>query len=163
MNTLVALGGESGKAMGQKVLKSIFHSLIAPELLSSISWTGRSAKGAGTKIALCKYKGILRAIFLLCRKADKQYDAMRCEEDIKHKIIKNAPGKDVPCTTSVSQNDAKSSLFESSRQLTNTMAGSFAVNQQFTRLQFAEYLQDEPLNLSHEQSESYMTGNKSNV
>lgn len=93
MNTLVAIGGKTGKADGAKVLEPIVCSLIDRGFWSSISWSGRAGKGKEKKIALSKYMKVVRAVCILCQKADQQYKKEQCENDIKYKIIKYAYGK----------------------------------------------------------------------
>lgn len=84
------IGGDTGDNDRSKVLEPIVHALIAPILLSSISWSGRAGKGKSKKIALSKYAGIVRIICSLCQKADKSSDSEQCIKDIKYKIIKYA-------------------------------------------------------------------------
>lgn len=89
MNTLQSIGGSTGKSNGAKLLEPLVHSLITPTFLSSISWTGRG-KGKEKKIALNAYVKLLNLITVTLNKADKSYNQLKTENELKYKIIKYA-------------------------------------------------------------------------
>lgn len=89
---LQTIGGSAGKSNGTKVLEPLVHALIAPNFLSNISWTGRG-KGKEKKIALNAYVKLLNLITVTLNKADKSYNQLKTENDLKYKIIKYATAK----------------------------------------------------------------------
>lgn len=89
---LKCIGGTAGKSNGAKVLEPLVHALITPTFLCSISWTGRG-KGKEKKIPLNGYVNVLNLITLIMNKADKSYNQLMVEKDLKYKIIKHATTK----------------------------------------------------------------------
>lgn len=71
LNTVRAIGGNNGNSDGFEVLEKIVHSLISPQYLSSISWTGRG-KANEKKVALSGYTNIMNLITLTVHKADAE-------------------------------------------------------------------------------------------
>lgn len=90
MRTLTIIGGESGKADGDKVVLHVVHALIAKDFLSSITWTGRSGKALEQKVALMKYPNIIRVVSTLCGKADQKYGWEKVHKGIVYKVLKYA-------------------------------------------------------------------------
>lgn len=99
------IGGDSGDSDGSKVLQPIIHTLIATNLLPSITWSGRTSKGKEKKIPLEKYSNILRLIYSLCHLSDSSYPYQTCEHDLKYKVIKYAHGKYAHDKTTVETSD----------------------------------------------------------
>lgn len=90
INTLNIIGGNSGKANGDKVVPHVTYAIISQDFLSQITWTGRAGKGMGKKVSLEKYQNIIRAIFTLCQKADQRYTLEKCRKSVIYKVIKYA-------------------------------------------------------------------------
>lgn len=86
------IGGTSGTANGEKVLKPVVLSIIEKKMLANISWTGRSAEGE-TKIPLSAFRNIVKLISSICQTADSTYDEVECVEHLKYKILKYADSK----------------------------------------------------------------------
>lgn len=89
-DVLKVIGGTTGLADGKKVLQAIVQSVIAPEFLSTISWTGRAASGKSKKIALETYKNVKMLFSDVAILADKKLTIEMVEHILKYKIIKYA-------------------------------------------------------------------------
>lgn len=84
------VGGTSGRANGRKVVQSIYETIISRDFLSSITWTGRAAKGKPKKERFEAFQHIIGFISELCILADKSLDNQKVEELLKYKVIKYA-------------------------------------------------------------------------
>lgn len=83
------IGGNSGTAKANKVIKTIFASIMTCELLSSFTWSGRG-KGNGKKNSFEKYCNIQKLIFIVLNSVENTYSMSECVLDMKQKIFKYA-------------------------------------------------------------------------
>lgn len=86
------IGGNKGSADGSLVLDSLMRSLISPEFLPKLSWTGRG-KGKARKIPLNGYTNVINFITVIVMKADRKYSSPQVQADITYEVLKRAPAK----------------------------------------------------------------------
>lgn len=84
------IGGATGRGNGEKVLRSVVSKLISTDLLSTISWTGKSSIGKESKVRFSGYAGIIQLIADVCMAADSKMDHDTIVHLLKYKIIKYA-------------------------------------------------------------------------
>lgn len=87
-----SISGTGGNSNGFKVLEKIVFSLISPQFLPGISWTGRG-KGNEKKFAMSALVHTMNLIVLSVCKADKNYDSDKVLKKFKYTILKTAPSK----------------------------------------------------------------------
>lgn len=75
---------------GKKILASIVYAVIAPDLMSQFTMTGKSGNKSITKEKFKKYVNIINVLWRVANAADDSYTKARFEHDLTYKIMKYA-------------------------------------------------------------------------
>lgn len=97
--------GHNGDKKGDKIIKSLFGTIIDSQIHSKFTWTGKSSHQQ-TKIAFCDYKDVIGLIHAVVRLYDGTYSKMNCEKDLTYKVLKRAVNQ--PSKQSTTTSDPKS-------------------------------------------------------
>lgn len=62
---------------GEKIVKSLFDTVICRDIQTLFTWTGKSASGANTKLAFN------------VNTEDPSYSVKQCEYDLKYRVFKH--------------------------------------------------------------------------
>lgn len=74
---------------GEKIVKSLFDTVICRDIQTLFTWTGKSASGANTKLAFNVNTEIIGTIHAVIRRADPSYSVKQCEYDLKYRVFKH--------------------------------------------------------------------------
>lgn len=109
---LKGIGGESGKAMNEEVqkvyMRSICGGLLTEQLLSKMTWTGKTNKKDVKKIAFKEQKKITELIFGLAAAADSTIDRTLGKRLIIYEVLKYAYRKAGDVIVDASDNSSQS-------------------------------------------------------
>lgn len=99
------IGGQSGDAKGVAVLEPLAYTLISPQFMAKITWSGRAGKGQGKKIALQSFANLVRFMYVICQKAERCYTHDSFLSDLKYKVIEYAHSKHSNANSAQSSNN----------------------------------------------------------
>lgn len=83
------IGGATGAGKAYKHIKKIFAAIMALDVLSTFTWSGRG-KGIERKNAFEKYHNVQKLIFTVLNLIESNYSMDECIRDMKQKIFKYA-------------------------------------------------------------------------
>lgn len=89
-NALMKINGNSGSLDGSKILASIVHAIVTPDLLSQFTMTGKTGNKDVTKEKFRIYVNIIDIIWRVASAADASYTKHKFTNDFTYKIIKYA-------------------------------------------------------------------------
>lgn len=84
------INGNSGSLDGSKILASIVHAIVTPDLLSQFTMTGKTGNKDVTKEKFKIYVNIIDIIWRVASAADASYTKHKFTNDFTYKIIKYA-------------------------------------------------------------------------
>lgn len=84
LNSLLRIGGTTGKMDANKVVRMVFTTLFDEELKKQFTWSGRSGKAAFKDL-----NEIRNLIFEVVVQADRKYSLLQCDHDITYKLLKS--------------------------------------------------------------------------
>lgn len=82
------IGGTTGESSSALVLPAVFGNIVATELHSNITWTGKTNVKSTKKFPFKTCKRTIKLIIDLCTAAAKNYSRATCEHDIIYKMMK---------------------------------------------------------------------------
>lgn len=87
-NVLKVVGGETGKANGEEVLLEVCRKLFHDNLISSMTWTGKSGDKTKKKIKFKSFSNTRGLMFELVLAADKSFNEKKFEKILIYKVLK---------------------------------------------------------------------------
>lgn len=87
-NVLKVVGGETGKANGEEVLLEVCRKLFDDNLISSMTWTGKSGDKTKRKIAFKSFANTRGLMFELVLAADNSFNEKKFEKILIYKVLK---------------------------------------------------------------------------
>lgn len=86
---MVSINGVGEDREGSKIIRSVAHAIISPELLKKFTWTGRSAPKVQKNSFSTKEK-IIGLIYNTVNAYDTKYSRSNCDSDLKYRVCKHA-------------------------------------------------------------------------
>lgn len=115
-NTFKMVGGENGKSNGEEVVLQICNYMFSEQLLSNMTWTGKSGQKEKKKIAFKSFVQLIDLFYKLSNAADNTFDDKSCHRVFVYKVLKYAYKK----TTDVeNSNKAVVGLIEEAQTVRN--------------------------------------------
>lgn len=86
---LANINGSDGSKNAHDIISSVVDAIVTPAVQAEHTWTGKSDKNI-TKHRFDEYEEIIALIFIVCKKADKNYAKKDCIRDLTYKVFKHA-------------------------------------------------------------------------